>query len=381
MFEPLWTNGKVLIDEDTVWFVPSNYNCLCQYNYQVGEIVKFIYLEEATCAKGAYYNLLRYMDYIVLVPTRSMTVLIYDVQNGKIHSIPLKCGNNTREKFNAYAVWEHYIYMFPISYPQIIRLNMEDMTLEYINCESVNEYYKKGLFYTNNCVVTGMIANLLMIKSNKICEFDMTNNSERIVTVGNDRSCYNTMCLYKEKGFILSDHYGNIVILNEKKDIINYVPSDENTCFSDCIPMMEGYLFLPYEREKDCVYWDGKDRKKIHLDLEIKTDSWSERWKYMMYSSATCKENIIIFFHLLNRSLYILDPKTYMVREKYIRLNCLDDEIEKKVFDMYSRAGILNEGESIAVKLENLIKYMKSSDNEQFQAVNAGKVVYDILNK
>ncbi len=377
MREFLWTNGMGIINGDKIWFVPSEYCCLCQYNYRTQEVLKFIYLEGATNMRGTHYSILKYLHYIVLIPTRDMNIFIYDIDTEDMQRITLKGKENTEEKFVAFAVWNQYIYMFPFVYSHILKLNMENMHLEYIESENIKECHIKGRNFTETCVVIGDVANLLLHNSNKICEYNMKEKSEKIFIVGDDNVCYKTMCRYKDNGIILSDQNGNIIILGEKKEQIIYVASEEKNYFSDCIPIMNGYLFIPYEKDGHYMFFDGSKQKTFNIGKKREKTIWSESWKYVAYSKAICDENMVGLFDICNKSLGMIDLKTGAYEEYYVELNSLDPSIAEKTYSHLIKDKVMVERKIDLLGLRGLINYCGKSDLRKNLPELVGERIYN----
>ena len=376
MGELLWSNGRGLIDEDCVWFVPANYNCLCKYDYCAEKMRKFIFLDDATTMRDTHYNLMKYKNYIVLIPIRDMNILIYNIENGKIERLRLAGEENRKEKFIASAVLGNYIYMFPVLYPQILRLNMENRYLEYIDSPNAKKSFIDGVDYTQTCVATGTMANLLLIDSNKICEFDMETCSERIVAVGNEGVRYQTICKYEEDGLILSDQYGKIIILDKNKKQIVCINPEVEECFVNCVPVRNGYLFMPYRKTVDCVYLEEKNVSKVDLGIEIKAAERMKEWKYTICSLAYYDEEKVTFFNRINRSFCILDRKTCVTQEYYISLEALDEDIIKKIYGKFGAKEVLAEQETETLGLGSFLKYAEKIHPVQKQLNAVGEKIY-----
>lgn len=379
MGELLWTSGRGIIDGDKIWFVPYEYCCLCQYDYKVNHIVEFIFLDGASGMFGTHYSLAKYKNYIILVPTRDMNIFVYDIEGKNLQRIPLKGDINTKEKFIANAVWKHYIYMFPVIYPQILKLDLDAMEIEYIDCKSVVEYFATNQSYTDICITIENIAYLLIYGSNKICEFNMETNTERIIVAGGDAVCYKTMCRYGDKGIILSDQQGNIVVLDENKEQVSCIVSEEDINFNSCIPIMDGYLFIPFGRNLDYVYLEDCRRKKIKTDTVIKPTVWADNWKYATYSRCFYNENTAVLFNLLNRSLCMLDCKTWKMREEFIILDDLSEDVAEKTYHMMSKTHIIQEKKDGVLNLKGLLKYTESDKEGKKQSEHIGRKIHNMM--
>ncbi len=381
MSDRLWTNGGAVFSENMIWFVPAEYACLCQYDSNMGKVIKFIVLEGATSIRGTHYNLLKYKNSIVLIPTRDMNIFIYNIEEEKLHKICLNGKENTKEKFIAGAVWKHYVYMFPVAYSKILRVDMENMHVEYINSASVRRCFENGRDYTQICVTIGETANLLIEDSNKICEFDMRTHSEKIISVGDGDICYKTMCRYGEKGIILSDQRGNIVILNEKKEQVSYISSDDGVYFNGCIPVMDGYLFLPYKKGFACIYLEGRNRKHIDMEIKIRESTWANKWAYAPYSRIFYDKKRAIFFNIFNKSMCLLDRETCKVQEKYIIIDNLEENIKGRLYNEFDRYELMNERGIEPLGLTGFLKYIQSGKytDRQYSTDFIGKSIYDTL--
>lgn len=379
MFEYLWTHGKGVIDNDTVWFVPANFNFLCQYNYMHNVIKRFIHLHSSISMEGSHYNILKVEQKIILIPTRDINIFVFDIMTEKLECFPFGGERDLNERCMEYAIWKEYIYIFPITYPYIVKFNYNNFSIEYIKSKSVNKCIEKKVPYTDSCVQNNDTVNILIYNSNKICEFNLETYEERSFTIGNKEQHYRTICNYKKNGLILSDQKGNVTILDDKKRIVQFMKASYEVKYRSCIPVSEGFLFIPYDKTNRGFLW--KEKEKIFFCIDkIRQTSWVKKWEYSAYSVAYYDEYKAMFFNVLMKSLCILNLRTYNVNQYYIELKVFSEKLLEKIFCEYDKwnVSIVNEFEIMDIQgYLRYICYMKSRDIEKSKRV--GNEIYQNL--
>lgn len=64
---------------------------------------------------------------------------------------------------------------------------------------------------------------------------------------------------------ILSDQKGNVTILDDKKRIVQFMKASYEVKYRSCIPVSEGFLFIPYDKTNRGFLW--KEKEKIFFVL------------------------------------------------------------------------------------------------------------------
>lgn len=378
MFEYLWTHGKGVIDNDTVWFVPANFNFLCQYNYKYNVIERFIHLQGSISMEGSHYNILKVEQKIVLIPTRDINIFVFDITTEKLECFPLIGEKNLNERCMEYVIWKEYIYMFPVTYPYIVKFNYNDFSVVYIKSKSVDKCVKKKMPYTDSCVQNHEIVNILIYDSNKICEFNLDTYEEREFAIGNKERHYKTVGNYKNNGLILSDQKGNITIVDDKKKIVQYMELPYKEKYRSCIPLREGFLFIPYDKTNKGFLWQEKEKRIFCID-KVSQTAWVKKWGYSAYSEAYYNENKAMFFNVLMKSLCILNIQTNEVEHYYIELKDLSADLFEKIFYEYNKLNVSIVNEFEILDMEGYIKYisyMKKRDITKGKKVGNG--IYNV---
>lgn len=61
----------------------------------------------------------------------------------KLECFPFGGERDLNERCMEYAIWKEYIYIFPITYPYIVKFNYNNFSIEYIKSKSVNKCIEK----------------------------------------------------------------------------------------------------------------------------------------------------------------------------------------------------------------------------------------------
>lgn len=377
----LWTSGYCLFDNDTIWFVPYNYNCLVQYDLVTGNIVKNILLKGSNCIKGTHYNLVKHGHYIVLIPARDMNVFIYDIECAELHRLPLIGEEDRKEKYITFSVWNNFIYCFPLNRTDILRVDVSTLSVQFIKWDRACEYLKDKEDFVEHSATIGSKVYLLVGQSNSICEFDMETESERFFSVGEAQTIYTRICQYGKDGLVLVEKNGHVVVLNSSKQIVSRKKILELGERAQCVIWDKGnMLFDSYDT---MFYWDEINEIKIILDIQGEYSG--QDLNYAPYSRLSVGTKYVAVFYLPLQVIFIINKKSFDIRVSYICNNQFSKIFIEELFLDECRREIMLEDSIDVISVGNLLKTLTSTLNHVTEKPEkqqlAGKLIYNMVCK
>lgn len=381
----LWTNGLFEIENDSIWFISFFYNCLCKYNIKNRKLEEFIEIPLSNIKHGSFYNLKKVNEILVIVPARGRNIYFYNIEKRNFSNVNFKDIGTEEIKFQTCAVWKNYIYIFPVSYPYILKIELKSQKVEYINNKLIFEMFNRNLlmFMLQEVQVKNKIY-LLFYNSNKIFEFDMNTDKGRDIVIGNKENIYTSISLNENDKLILVEKKGDIFTVDLKKLNQNFIKPEiiysckEDMMTLDCVKIQKYLFIFPNSLEKGIHEFDLQEcimKKSNFSDFicEIKTDkNW---WIYEKFSRAIYFNDKIYVMNILEKCLYEIDVKKGTVEKHFIGIE-KEQKSFIKVLLRYNQ--IENRIERFA--LENFLENIKMlSEDSQGKRTNMGYKIFQKL--
>ncbi len=127
-------------DDEYYWFSAHHFNGFYRMSKEtmVAELL-FHFPDEELTAVNLYSNIAKVGEYLVLVPTSAKNIFVYHPTTQETRILPLKEPNfegrvkyNSDLKFIPAVAHESCVYCLPLTYPAIIKLDVETMELTYL---------------------------------------------------------------------------------------------------------------------------------------------------------------------------------------------------------------------------------------------------------
>ncbi len=133
-----------LEDGDDIWFIPDNTGILCRYHVQSDEIDFMRIIPDEIRSTCAYSSIVKHKDRLILIPYWAEKITIFYLKTEEFEKIDLPDSeemNQEGHKFQSECKKNNYLYLIPVKYTYIIRLNMD--TLEIVKSENIFHICKK----------------------------------------------------------------------------------------------------------------------------------------------------------------------------------------------------------------------------------------------
>lgn len=130
-------------DAYKIWFASSTKSILCEVDKRTKNVKILAELE-----KGKIYSSIEKVGQnLILIPNSASAIVIYDLLTTRINFITFTIPEDDRYYIEQSKFWKsfsykNYVYILPLTYPAIIRLNINTMKIEYLTEWLSNIKYK-----------------------------------------------------------------------------------------------------------------------------------------------------------------------------------------------------------------------------------------------
>lgn len=272
----------MVLTDGFIWCMAGGFNAFFQIDIISGQIN---YLGEVPNEKiqkaRLYSDIQQYEDKLIFVPMAAEDIAIYNIKENKFIKIKLKQPNNinnlykTDYKFSKCFIFKSYAYFFSVSFPAIVKLNLINYELQYIDdwvkrfCnkeikrEQVyfrNAYKKEGRVYLPSCC------------NNQVVEFELEQERFYYHEVGKRSESFSDIVFSKDKIYISKLDGGEMLILDKGNwDEIGRIYT--GTTMPVSISMQEyndKIFYFPVNLSEIVIVEDGNKIRKCDLKMNIK---------------------------------------------------------------------------------------------------------------
>lgn len=221
---------KLCVGNNKCWLFDDNTRTLYSIDLNTSEMKVEIMLNlYRRPYYDAYFSDLVYCDEkVILVPGREDRIYIYDTKVKKSSYIEIEKAYREKSFKSIYAfingiVMGRYLYLIPYTYSNCIKLNLDDMSIDYIPFEN---YFQCTIgMYSRGVKVNDREIALLSRENNGIEFYDVVENKFERFRVGDEDTYYKDLC-FDGSQYWLTDYKGNLLRWNRTnkfiKKIFNY---------------------------------------------------------------------------------------------------------------------------------------------------------------
>lgn len=311
--------------------------------------------------KRIYGSALYHDSNIYFIPMAGKYISIYNIETNEINqvTIPIPLVKYSfykwKQKFGQAVYYNEYIFLFPFTYPGILKLDIKNNKVTVIN----NWIPTEGYFFRGGMCVDGLHVYLPSGTNNIILEFNIETEQAIIHRIGK----YNngTMCIrkYKNGYWIAPRIKGSVIYWNpntgEVNEIIDYPKgfSAQKIVFSEIVCCGGQLFFMPASANRVLTV-DENTRQLVIIDKwkpreNAMTVCMFETGDYYYFREAINSTKLYKRFRIQKS-----DGKT----ETYAFTVENDDEFKKNYYDTSIRLGeIMKENENF--KLEDFLNLIR----------------------
>lgn len=371
--------------EDSIWFANIYFNALVRLNKVTGQIESMEKFPNYGLYESWLYSTVYYVEgFLVFIPNNSAEIAAYHVETRKFISTVLDHNYVGRKKtyfVNAY-VYGHYVYMFPTGSECIVRYDVQNHTVKYLE-NSLSALIRTMpdtwyCFYQQFDEIDGKIY-LPFLELNAAAVFDVRSESVEIRYLDMEGGC-STICHIGDYFYLASWRMPKIYRWNLKTDEIKtyqHFPDGfygEHTFISSC-NTGNSVLFFP-EMSNMILSFHIKTEELVMVkripetDKELMAAFFAETGYHDKNFLLTRDMNGIGTFEYKNNRLMI-EPYCQMCSEynkKRIKRYMLYDKCMNTVFE--------EEGE-LQEYLEIILE--KQRYTEESKGYHCGNTIYELV--
>lgn len=248
---------------NTVWVTDERYNGLYKIDMLKGD-AEFItsFEKEEILAETLYHRIVLYKDKLYMIPWSAEYIAVYNIKNNCLQYLKPKCKMaGGIYKFGEAIQYAHYLFLFPAYASEIVRINMEDESIDYYGAELLEllkEIKKEYAFFLSGEAFDN-IAWITSRKGSYLLRFDMD-------------KCFGKIYSMKKSDVELVDLTGNgkqFYLLNVIGEVY-FWDSEQNEeqliwkYKGKCI----GAPFYRIVRVQNCLWLlPGRENKVIKIDI------------------------------------------------------------------------------------------------------------------
>lgn len=341
---PLVFENICVIDE-VIW--ATSFHAKGLYKYRIGAtraecVTDFPDEKERTRMFG---DITQYGDKLILTPFSADAIVIYDMKQNDMVSIPLQVLNNemkytipyiSEKKFAFCKIYDKYAFLFPCTYPVIVKINLETYEVEYLSdgiCKLARyaKFEHAIYFYKGLCVNEKV--QMWCMAVGAIVEFDMKEESLSLLYLLEEERKYILMVYDGETYWLLpSAQETEILKLSktfqktEKINLPQNIKGEGNDFLYTAI-YGDDILFFPGTANHTISI--NKKNNKIHVvhDLDIHNiEIYQANPKLSKYLCATINNNVVVAYENEARQMVLYDLKTRVVKKESICYSGRDED-------------------------------------------------------
>lgn len=384
----LWANGYY-------WFTSISGNGLFRINAGMDEA------EFMGCFPGErksyrlYQDIAQYKNILVFTPFTADAIAVYRMDTEEVIRIPLKEPHTKKQKvpynengkFSGCTVYGKYAFLFPCSYPAIIKLDLDTYEAQYLyepiaGLEKMIRY--ENSFYFKPGIQNDDIVKLWCVAAGALVEFDMerevfkvcyrSDGDDRYIRLVENETAYWVIpCTQNAKVLKLSKEYQLLETI-----ALPDGAASGSLPFVDAVATQDDVWIFPGTAGSIVKISSGDSRAELARIFDVEDADTYQRadtdWRFFFGKQIG---RYLFAFHNFSQELYIYDLDTGSLRKKKIRTDP-EADISKKVFlDVLAQQyqGAQEEGdlyiyESSRMPFHTFIDIVQKSENELKSLIN-----------
>lgn len=337
--EPIWNNGLYRINKE---------------DYTAEYVSTFIGERKGV---RLHINTMVYEDKLVFVPFGAEAIAIYSTTTNIMEMLPVAVPENCGKlkycetsKFTFGYQYGKYIYMFPGTYPAIIKLNMENYAIEYLR-EPIEKLEQCVIDVNNIYMRTGECCDKKVFMwssaTSSVVEFDMESETIKICSHPEIQGKYIEMVKVEDKYCLIpANKESKLVVLSEKYEPLYTIDIPKGE-YDFGISYLRGinvnamlWMFPGTAEYPLAVDLNTKQVKRM-VDFEAETMSKelleTGAWKFFF---AQKKENCIYAHNQYSGELMIYNYKEQAMIKKQVKVEAdsvANDDYFMKVLEEQTR--------------------------------------------
>ncbi len=336
--------------ENEIWFTVNACNKVFKYNIKKRDLATVAKFPGVMLNKENLFSAIEYYnEKLFFVPFISDKVYIYNIKNSKFELINLSTGENIICKYCSCFVDHNSLYLVPICYENILKINMDTYSSEYvwnikkyINHKNGNEF--KVYFNNQSCCCGEYFVNFIS-ETKIIILFNTVKQKISIKRLDDGYQNIIAICSNGNNLYCLERATGNIINWNIKSNTITYLNISYGNIDANSLSEIlniryqgsvysvfrDNNIYLCPDLGSVCIKIDMKTKNAYAL-IEDTLQSLADRY---LNSKIHLIDGKVIFFHGAESSLVTVDKEDVIKKEEILlseeEIKLLKKEIMEEV--------------------------------------------------
>ena len=209
---PIWPSA-FYVDEDDIWFVHGMMNILMRYN--IDEDYTYIINRipnESLFQEHAYAGIYKYGSRIFLIPIWAKEIAVYYIKENIFRKIPIPYFEDGKGKFINTYISGKYIYCIPFWCDSVVKIDMENENIVYINIGKTKGTYINGTTKMGNEIIS------VCAHTNQTIIFDLDSETVLLKEFGNSNRHYTDITNINNQIYLFDECTGTIFKFDRKNN-------------------------------------------------------------------------------------------------------------------------------------------------------------------
>ncbi len=326
-YEKLSMHSFVTVQEN-VYFSALNYNGLFKYN-KVEETVEMLeeIPEEKRFSRHLYSATILVGNQIYFAPMNAKDIAVYDIENKTISKISLKQEySSIISKFSRMLRDDCYIYLIPFRYPAIVKINLKNQKVTYLDSWIGKlGIGKSDIFAKNGCFLKNENLHIALYEENKVLQINIkTEECELLEIPTKDKQGFVDMLFDEEYYWFVQRNYTTIIKYHVKSGRVDYIYIDEFEGYQVGVPYIrilefDNKIFLAaYEGERSVIIDKQTNQVQEITKLnEIYKPIFENNWKARFYFAEKIGMEQVLLGNIANHQCVVFNVKTKTIEKTY----------------------------------------------------------------
>lgn len=361
---PIWPSA-FYVDGDDIWFIHGKMNVLMRYN--ISESYTYVIdriPNENLFQERAYIGIYKWKNKLFMIPSSARDIVLYNITEKRFERISIPNIEEYEGKglfYNIYAE-KRYLYGIPFLYEAIIKLDMENNSIEYIHIKGMNKSYINGTTRVGDELIA------IYAYTNQAVFFDIKTGNMSLKSLGEVERKYTDIGHIGNKLYLFDEYSGCIIQKSmegqkEEEEFCKY--SNKNvrifSALSDFLILdsVESNGMELINKEKEVVF-QTQNMQKLKIES-----------LYSIYCSGIESNNSLIsdsFFYFSRDSYSMLQFGKDGLQNQFV-MRLVDQEykkIKKVLFSVENNESSENDIYNIVTWIKNLYSWKEQKEKFQY---------------
>ena len=358
------TFDNVLDDGDYFWISASNINGLFKVNKKNLRAKYMGSFCGETISGRLFTEIIKHDDNLYFIPYAANAIAVYNVKTNEFSSVELKAPDgiiqsqyNPKTKFAFAALYQDFLYLFPKTYPAIVKYNCTTMEVEYLSepmnllnknpCDEIYGYFQNGY-------ISGQYITMFSSRVKRIVRFDMEQDTFDIIEKCENDYTYGRIESDGENYWLVPFSVGAPIlgwnIETKEKFIIKEFPKGIRCGVRPfaCSAIFGNYIWMLPGMANKAIKFNLQSKEiTVSEEFSVGISSNNPEMEQWVYSFVKDMDSKLYAFNLVDKKLSEYNPLNGSQRREYVEIDTDDKENCGKLRAFYLKNAFGEGGQSL----------------------------------